>query len=35
MILGKPTMKDWIIFSEISMGGRYKILTKDPLEDIK
>ena len=35
MILGESNVKDWIIFGEISMGDRYKILTKDPLEDIK
>ena len=35
MILGESNVKDWIVFGEISMGERYRILSKDPLEDIK
>ena len=35
VILGESNIKDWIIFGEISMGERYRILTKDPLENIK
>ena len=26
MILGGSNLKDWIIFGEISMGGRYSIV---------